>query len=124
MRTVDEERALKLAMNESAARNSNERLSRMAVSHRFESSQGVPFVCECADADCHEIVMLSLDEYERVRFYPRRFLLVAGHEDAEATHERIVEAENGYAIVEKVGVAGREAARLDPRHASPRLGDG
>lgn len=121
MRTVDEERALKLAMNESAARTSNERLSRMAISHRFAPGQRVPFVCECADATCHEVVMLSLAEYERLRVHPNRFLLVAGHEEVEATHERIVEAENGYAIVEKIGVAGREAARLDPRHtSSPR----
>ena len=119
MRTVGEERALKLAMNESVARTSNERLSHMAISHQFAPDQRVPFVCECADLTCHEIVMLSLDEYERVRVHPGRFLLVAGHEDAESTHERIVEAENGYAIVEKLGVAGREAARLDPRHTNP-----
>ena len=115
MRAEGEERALKLAMNESAARTSNERLRRMAISHRFAPYQRVPFVCECADAMCHETVMLSLEEYERVRVYPSRFLLVAGHEDAEATHEWIVEAENGYAIVEKVDIAGREAARLNPR---------
>jgi hypothetical protein len=119
MRAVDEKRALKVAMNESAARISNERLSRMAVSHRFAPFQRVPFICECADATCFEIVMLNLEQYERVRTHPTRFLLVAGHEDAETTNERIVEAENGYAIVEKIGVAGREAARLDPRHTGP-----
>ncbi len=119
MRTVDEARALKLAMNESAGRASNERLSRMAISHRFAPGQRVPFICECADATCHEVVMLSLEDYERVRERPCRFLLVAGHEDDEAAHERIVEAENGYAVVEKFGVAGREAARLDPRHTRP-----
>jgi len=119
MRADGEERALKLAMNASAARTSNERLSRMAISHRFAPYQRVPFVCECADARCHETVMLSLEEYERVRTHPSRFLLVAGHEDAETTNQRIVEAENGYAIVEKVGGVGREATRLDPRHTSP-----
>jgi hypothetical protein len=118
MREDEGERALKLAMNESAARTSNEQLSRMAVSHRFGSDQRVPFVCECADANCHEIVMLSLDDYELVRVHSNRFLLVAGHEDAEVMHERIVEAENGYAVVEKIGVAGREATRLDRRHTS------
>lgn len=123
MRAGDEERALKLAINQSAARASNELLRRMAISHRFATDQRVPFVCECADVDCHEIVMLSLDEYELVRFHSSRFLLVAGHEDHDATHERIVEAENGYAIVEKIGVAGDEAARLDPRPAAgdPRV---
>ena len=118
MEPDDDERALELAMNESAARTSNERLSRMAISHRFAPGQRVPFVCECADAMCHEIVLLSLQEYERVRVHPSRFLLVAGHEDAEVTNEWIVAAENGYAIVEKLGVAGREATRLDPRHIS------
>ena len=62
--------------------------------------------------------MLSIEDYERLRERPCWFLLVAGHEDAEETHERIVDAENGYAIVEKVGAAGLEAARLDPRARS------
>jgi hypothetical protein len=75
----------------------------------------VPFLCECADPGCFEAVMLSLEEYEQVRAHPSRFVLVAGHEDVEAAHERIVEAEEGYAIVEKVGAAGAEAARLHER---------
>lgn len=59
--------------------------------------------------------MLSIEEYERVRAHPSWFVLVAGHEDAEVAHERIVEAERGYAIVEKLGDAGVEAARLYER---------
>lgn len=105
-------------MNESAFRAANERMRRSAASHRFEPDQGVPFLCECADPNCYEIVMLSLEEYARVRMHSSRFLLVAGHEDPESAHERIVEAENGYAIVEKVGTAGEEAARLHPRAGS------
>jgi hypothetical protein len=31
------------------------------------------------------------------------------------TREHILEAEQGYAIVEKIGIAGVEAERLDPR---------
>ena len=75
-------------------------------------------MCECADLGCREIVMLSIEDYERLRAQPCWFLLVAGHEDAEETHERIVDAENGYAIVERVGASGLEAARLDPRARS------
>jgi hypothetical protein len=111
-------RARKLAMNQSAFRSANERMQRMAKSHRFEASQRVPFLCECGDPNCREIVMLSLNDYEAVREHPSRFFLVAGHEDAEAEHERIVEAERGYAIIEKIGAAGLEAARLDPRDHS------
>jgi hypothetical protein len=62
--------------------------------------------------------MVSLVDYEAVRAQPDRFFLVAGHEDAEAAHERILEAEPGYAVVEKVGTAGGEAARLDLRDRS------
>ena len=58
--------------------------------------------------------MLSVEDYERLREQPCWFLLVAGHEDA-AEARAVIEAENGYAIVEKVGAAGREASRLDPR---------
>jgi hypothetical protein len=108
--------AEQLAASQSAFRASNERLRRAAASHRFEAADRLPFVCECADRACYEIVMLSIEEYERVRAQPTWFVLVAGHEDDEAGHERIVEAENGYAIVEKTGAAGTAAARLNPRH--------
>ena len=111
----DEACAHKLAANQSRFRRSNERLQRAAYSHRFRAADRVPFLCECGDPGCFEAVMLSMEEYERVRKHPNRFVLVAGHEDAEAAHERIIEAEEGYAVVEKVGVAGTEAARLDER---------
>ena len=111
----DEARAHKLAANQSRFRRSNERLERAAHSHRFEARDRLPFLCECADPGCFEAVWLNMEEYEQVRAYPSRFVLVAGHEDEDTTHERIVEAEKGYAIIEKVGAAGLEAARLDPR---------
>lgn len=115
MRTDDKARALKLAINESAFRTSNDRLRRAAGSHRFEGADRVPFVCECADENCREIVMLPIEDYEHIRAHPTWFLLVAGHEDEDATLERIVDAEHGYAVVEKLGTAGEEAARLHER---------
>jgi hypothetical protein len=115
MRSEEEARAAKLAMNQSVFRTANEQLRRAAASYHFTADQRVPFVCECADPECQEIVMLSLSEYERVRDHATWFLLVAGHEDSEATHERIIEAEAGYAIVEKIGTAGKEATRLYSR---------
>lgn len=87
-------------MDQARFRYSNERLRRTAAHVRFEPTDRVPFLCECTDRDCFEVVMLSLEEYDRLRTHPNWFLLVAGHEDDESTQERIVEAENGYAIVE------------------------
>jgi hypothetical protein len=90
-------------------------MERHAQSFHFDATQRVPFLCECPDPNCREIVLLSVVDYESVRAHPDRFFLVAGHEDGEATHERILEAEEGYAVVEKIGTAGGEARRLDPR---------
>jgi hypothetical protein len=115
MPSHEEARALKLATNQSRFRSANERLRRAAASHRFRQTDRVPFICECADENCREIVMLTIDDYENIRSRPAWFLLVAGHEDEETTHERIIDAEQGYAVVEKVGTAGEEAARLDER---------
>jgi hypothetical protein len=117
LETGDEARDRKIALNQSTFRNANERIERAAESHHFEANQRVPFLCECADPSCTETVMLSLADYEAVRAHADRFFLIAGHEAAEETQERILEAEAGYAIVEKVGTAGVEAERLDPRNS-------
>lgn len=111
----DEARARKVALNQSTFRDANERIELAAQSHHFGASQRVPYICECADPSCRELVMLSLVDYEAIRAHPDRFLLVAGHEDEGETHERILEAEQGYVVVEKIGAAGVEAERLDPR---------
>lgn len=120
VRSDDETRAFKLALNQSRFRSANERLRRAAQSHRFEREDRVPFICECADENCREIVMLTIADYEHIRSHDAWFLLVAGHEDEDAAQERIVDAERGYAVVEKVGTAGEEAARLDPRRHDTR----
>lgn len=110
MRVDEHAVRIKLAINESAFRTANDRLRDAALSHHFRADQGVPFICECSDPGCRETVMLCIDEYENIRAHPTWFLLVAGHEDEDASLERIVDAENGYAVVEKIGVAGEEAA--------------
>jgi hypothetical protein len=107
-----DERQRKLVANEATFRDANERIRDAATSFRFRGDQRVPFLCECSDPDCHETVMLALSDYEEIRAHPERFLLVAGHEDEDVQTERIIETERGYAVVEKLGEAGAEAARL------------
>jgi hypothetical protein len=113
--TGGEARYRKIGLNQSTFRNANERIERAAQSHRFEADQRVPFLCECADPGCTETVMLSLGDYEAVRAHADRFFLIAGHEASGETQERILENADGYAVVEKIGTAGAEAERLDPR---------
>jgi hypothetical protein len=115
METGNEARARKIALNQSIFRGANERIERAAQSHHFDANQGVPFICECANPGCSETVMLSLADYEAVRAHSDRFFVVAGHENAAHSHERTLEAVQDYAVVEKVGIAGEEAERLDTR---------
>jgi len=108
--------AERIARNDSLFREANEELRRQAARHGFDP-QGVPFICECADPGCTEVFLLDLGTYARVRSNPRWFVTVPRHE--ESTHEmaEIVERNDGYAIVEKIGRAGEVAEQLV--HAPP-----
>jgi hypothetical protein len=71
----------------------------------------VPFICECADERCTEIVRLSLDGYEDVRSHPRRFFNAPGHEalSVGAGAAVVVEELPGYVLVDKIDIAGEVA---------------
>ena len=56
---------------------------------------------------------MSMAEYELIRSSPTRFPVVSGHDFPEL--ESVVAANDGYAVVQKEGVAAEEVARLDPR---------
>jgi dissimilatory sulfite reductase (desulfoviridin) alpha/beta subunit len=78
----------------------------------------VPFICECANTDCMEIVRLDLDEYEAARQNPRRFFVAPGHAgSAVAAGAAVTVAETAaYTLVDTIGLAGEIAeARYDDR---------
>ena len=80
----------------------------------------IPFVCECPDRDCDELVRLTFDEYEAIRQDSRRFFNISGHEAAsvEAAAERILAVAGDLTVVEKIGVAGDLAAESHERPAA------
>jgi hypothetical protein len=102
-----------MAENEATFRDANERIH--ARARELEFPQPVPFLCECGERDCHEIVSLSLDAYAEVRNRPTQFLVSPGHEDFEEPSGRVVAEHDGHLVVEKFGVAGEVAARRDTR---------
>ena len=104
-----EERA---ARNEALFREVNEEVERLTERLHGDADRA-DFVCECSRAECTDWLHVPLALYESVRAAPRRFLLVAGHEQSEL--ESVVESGDGYVIVEKEGTAGRLADRTDPR---------
>ena len=90
--------------NDAAFRAANERIGAFAAEHDL-SEDPLPFICECADMRCQDIVRLRLDEYRRVRSNPAWFLNVDGHEAAALGIVIVVERHDAYVIVEKQGHA-------------------
>jgi len=102
---VDDSNERRLAHNEALARRMNEALETHSAGER--SSPGW-FICECSRLECTDyIVEITPRDYGRVRQHPRRFILRPGHENGEV--ESMVEAHDGYVVVEKEGEAGRQA---------------
>lgn len=110
METGTQER---LAKNESFFRQVNEKIREVA--ERLQGEQQYEFLCECADPSCTERIELTRDEYETVREKPTRFVLARGHTSPAVEH--VVEHEAAHVVIEKVGVAGAIAAKLNPRAA-------
>jgi hypothetical protein len=105
----------RIARNNATFREANERIGVVAGIYGVEGA--VPFICECEDPACSEIVPLELGQYEEIRADSRRFLNVPGHEAAAQGAAVVVERREGYVIVEKVGHAGDVAEALDKRKA-------
>jgi hypothetical protein len=98
-----------------AFRNANEKIQ--ATADGFAIHGSIPFICECPDHDCMELVQLTFDEYDAIRQHPTRFFNITGHESSsvETGAERIVAVVEELTIVEKVGVAGEVAGEAYPR---------
>jgi hypothetical protein len=103
----------RIAQNQSTFRDANERIEKAAQGYRVAGE--IPFICECADPTCSDILRLSLSEYELVRVNPRQFAVARGHQSADGSTARVVAEHETFTIAEKTGRAGQIAAQLDPR---------
>jgi hypothetical protein len=108
---MDDELEQRLAANESIFREVNEGINKGG----WPGDEGSPvgFRCECARLGCNALVSLTPREYERLRAFPRRFVMLPGHELEDV--ETVVEAMPGYVVVEKRDEAGSAAEASDPR---------
>jgi len=102
----------RIARNESAFRELNERLE--ASVHRRRSADDLAgFVCECGDPDCDATVRLDLASYEAVRRDSQLFVTLPGHDIREA--EEVVRTGEGYIVVRKHEEAAEVVEQTDPR---------
>jgi hypothetical protein len=104
-----------MAENEAIFRDTNERIERRA--RELDFSEAVPFLCECGQPECRQLLRLTLDQYEAVRGNGTHFFVVPGHESAVDSAARVVERHDAYLVLEKTGIAGEVASRRDPRQA-------
>lgn len=87
----------KRTRNEAIFRAANENLKERL--RRLEQDGQIPFICECSDGDCLQVVEVPFRAYEAVRAGDH-FLLVPGHEDTAT--ERVVGGGDGYIATEKM----------------------
>lgn len=112
--TESHSKAVEAAKDQSLFREVNERLK--DLNETFEHSErDSEFICECANRDCTDRVVLTLAEYEQVRLLPTHFVVLPGMKHVFPDVERVVEGFEGYFVVEKFGDAGTAAVRLNPR---------
>jgi hypothetical protein len=107
---VPTERERRLALNEAAFRIANDR---MRAWEEREGPDPASYLCECADPDCRERIMLRIHEYEAVRAESRRFVIVPGHEVPDV--ETVVDREDGYFVIEKDPETDAISKGTDPR---------
>jgi hypothetical protein len=106
-------RTYRMAENQSLFRSANERIEdRVTAVEEIVAGQ-VPFLCECAEVECEERIMLTLPEYERVRSEATWFVVRPGHERPEV--DDVLEQHETHLLVRKYGEAATVAAELDER---------
>jgi hypothetical protein len=110
LRVVRQRGAIRVADNEAYFRALNEQIVR-DVGGDPNARHG--FLCECGDEHCIDAVSLTAAEYERVRADPMHFVIAPGHELPEV--ERVVDRNERYHVIEKVGAAASVAEETDPR---------
>jgi hypothetical protein len=103
--------AERVAENQAVFRSANEGIR--AAAERHSVSPTVPFICECAEPSCRDLLPLTLEDYRDVRSHPRRFLVADGHQRSAAQWSRVVARHDSHLVVEKLGRAGEVAEELD-----------
>ena len=110
LRVARQRGAIRVAENEAYFRALNEQIVR-DISGGESTRHG--FLCECGAEDCIEALSLTREEYERVRADADRFVIAPGHELPEV--ERVVERNERFHVIEKLGAAAMVAEETDPR---------
>jgi hypothetical protein len=103
--------AERAAKNESTFREANETLEQKA-DEIVGNGGPTPYLCECENERCMQVIRLTREQYESVRARPRTFVIAVGHQSPD---DRVMEERPGFTIVEKTGEEGELVEQQDPR---------
>ena len=109
---MDDVTAEKIARTNSTFRDANEGIKISAIEQDFDREEPIPFICECSDTRCTEIIRVTLEEYARVRSNGRWFAHARGHEETLEGAICAVERNPRFVLVEKINHAGEVAEQL------------
>ncbi|MDQ3380817.1 MAG: hypothetical protein M3546_10955 [Actinomycetota bacterium] len=104
--------------NESRYRSLNERMEPHNAVHVWVDPPMPDWICECASTECMKPVRLTLAEYEAIRAEATHFLVVPNDDHLSLAVERVVQRNDRYWIVEKIGEAAEVSEELDVRSDS------
>jgi hypothetical protein len=104
--------AERAARNEEVFRDVNRRIEEGAEQHDVSGS--LPFHCECGATACVETIEIPPARYAAIIQERYHFVVIPGHEESRI--ERIVETEDLFLVVEKIGEARKQIDRDHPQH--------
>ena len=103
--------AERAARNEEVFRGVNARIEEGAEKHAV--SAPLPFHCECGRSFCLETIEIPPARYAAAVRERYHFVVIPGHEEPQI--ERIVEREQAFLVVEKIGEAREQIDRDHPQ---------
>jgi hypothetical protein len=101
---TDGDRHVRAAENQALFREVNERVRDLNDSFSELSAIG-DWVCECANTACSERIQLSVVEYEAARAVSDQFLVLPAKEHVFLDVEAVIEQNDRYWVVKKLGEA-------------------
>ncbi len=107
--------AVRIAANEIRLREINEGAVEANAAHVWSDPPLPSWTCECGDPTCIAPIHLSVDEYEAVRSSAIHFVIRPDPAHVMPEVERVVQREERYWVVEKIGVGAEMSEELDPR---------
>lgn len=99
----------RMGLNDATFRAANEQTADAADA--LDAEGRLPIICECADPNCTDVILLEREAYAGVRANPRWFVNIPGHQalGVQVNMLKVVEDHGDFVVIEKLGEAAQVA---------------